>query len=86
MVAFFVAHNAPAGAKVSRFTQLSFEKWKKALTNFVFTFGMMCQVQLITNKMEEGTDKLCLHVRNDVSSTIDNKQNTINFTKLSSQL
>ena len=36
--------------------------------------------------MEEGTDKLCLHVRNDVSSTIDNKQNAINFTKLSSQL
>ena len=51
MVAFFVAHNAPAGAKVSRFTQLSFKKWNKALTNFVFTFGMMCQVQLITNKM-----------------------------------
>ena len=36
--------------------------------------------------MEEGTDKLCLHARNDVSSTIDNKQNAINFTKLSSQL
>ena len=32
------------------------------------------------------TDKLCLHIRNDVSSTVDNKQNAINFTKFSSQL
>ena len=37
-------------------------------------------------KMEEGIDKLCLHVRNDVSSTVDNKQNSIKFTKFSSQL
>ena len=37
-------------------------------------------------KMEEGIDKLCLHVRNDVSSTVDNKQNAIKFTKFSSQL
>ena len=62
MAAFFVTHNAPAGAKKFPFHAIVF--WK----------------------MEEGTDKLCLHVRNDVSSTIDNKQNAINFTKLSSQL
>ena len=37
-------------------------------------------------KMEEGIDKLCLHVRNDVSSTDDNKQNSIKFTKFSSKL
>ena len=37
-------------------------------------------------KMEEGIDKLCLHLRNDVSSTVDNKQNSIKFTKFSSQL
>ena len=37
-------------------------------------------------KMEEGIDKLCLHVRNDVLSTVDNKQNAIKFTKVSSQL
>ena len=36
--------------------------------------------------MEEGIDKLCLHVRNDVSSTVDNKQNAIKFTKVFSQL
>ena len=37
-------------------------------------------------KMEEGIDKLCLHVRNDVLSTVDNKQNAIKFTKVFSQL
>ena len=37
-------------------------------------------------KMEEGIDKLCLHVRNDMSSTVDDKQNAIKFTKFSSQL
>ena len=36
--------------------------------------------------MEEGIDKLCRHVRNDVSSTVDNKQNAMKFTKVSSQL
>ena len=30
-------------------------------------------------KMEEGIDKLCLHVRNDVSSTVDNEQNSIKW-------
>ena len=37
-------------------------------------------------KMEEGIDKLCLHVRNDEWSTVDNKQNATRFTKVSSQL
>ena len=37
-------------------------------------------------KMEEGIDKLCLHVRNDMSSTVDDKQNAIKFAKFSSQL
>ena len=41
---------------------------------------------IISWKMKEGINKLCLHVRNDVSSTVDNKQNAIKFTKVFSQL
>ena len=42
--------------------------------------------EIVFWKMEEGIDKLCLHLRNDVSSTVDNKQNAIKLTKFSSPL
>ena len=35
-------------------------------------------------KDEEGINKLCLHVRNDVSSAVDNNLNAVKFTKVSS--
>ena len=35
-------------------------------------------------KDEEGINKLCLHVWNDVSSAVDNNLNAVKFTKVSS--